>query len=128
MRLREGPLLCVTFTDSSSKREDPKWPWVDGITVRDAAGRERKVFGMFAALSFDEGKTWPTRKLITTGGPARHLNGGAWTRDFVMDDTHAEPKGYLAATQSPDCMIHLVSSALHYRFNLAWLTEPMPGV
>jgi formylglycine-generating enzyme len=128
LRLQEGPLLCVTFTDSSAKRNDPKWPWVDGITIRDAAGNDRTVFGMFAALSFDDGKTWPTKRLITTGGPARQLDGGAWTRGFTMDDTHAEPKGYLAAVQSPDGIVHLVSSALHYRFNYAWLTQPMPAV
>lgn len=40
-----------------------------------------------------------------------------------MDATHAEPRGYLAATQSPDKVIHLVSSRLHYRFNLAGLME-----
>jgi hypothetical protein len=40
-----------------------------------------------------------------------------------MDDTHAEPLGYLAITQSPDNVIHLASSGLHYRFNLAWLTD-----
>ena len=38
-----------------------------------------------------------------------------------MDATHAEPKGYLAATQTPDGIIHLISSGIHYRFNLAWL-------
>jgi hypothetical protein len=44
-----------------------------------------------------------------------------------MDSSHAEPKGYLAATQTPDGSIHLVSSALHYTFNLAWLKTPMPA-
>jgi hypothetical protein len=38
-----------------------------------------------------------------------------------MDETHAEPLGYLAATQTPDGTIHLLSSGLHYRFNLPWL-------
>jgi len=41
-----------------------------------------------------------------------------------MDATHAEPMGYLAATQTPDGIIHLASSALYYRFNLAWLKQP----
>ncbi len=36
--------------------------------------------------------------------------------------TEAEHEGYLAATQSPDGVIHLISSRLYYRFNLAWLT------
>jgi len=121
-RLQEGPLLFVSFTDPSKDLENP-----EGLFVRDAAGNERRVYGMFAALSFDEGQTWPLKKLITTGGPARELDGGAWTRDFKMDATHAEPRGYLAATQTPDGVVHLISSALHYRFNLAWLKEPMPA-
>ena len=41
-----------------------------------------------------------------------------------MDDTHAEPAGYLASTQTPDGVIHLISSRWHYRFNLAWLKTP----
>jgi formylglycine-generating enzyme len=40
-----------------------------------------------------------------------------------MDKNNAEPRGYLAAVQSPDGMIHIVSSRLHYRFNLKWLEE-----
>ena len=42
---------------------------------------------------------------------------------FEMDGSHAEPRGYLAGTQSPDGMIHLVSSRNHYRFNLPWLVK-----
>lgn len=34
--------------------------------------------GMFAAVSYDEGKTWPVRKLITDG-QYRFMDGGAWT-------------------------------------------------
>ena len=93
----------------------------------DASGRQRRVFGLFAALSFDEGKTWPVKKLITPGSDAQTFDGGAWTRTFTLGATHAEPKGYLAATQSPDGMIHLISSKLYYRFNLAWLKIPAPG-
>ncbi|MBE0536505.1 MAG: SUMF1/EgtB/PvdO family nonheme iron enzyme [Phycisphaerae bacterium] len=109
MRLREGPIVLLSFTDASK-----------GLVITDASGRDRQAFGLFAALSFDEGKTWPTKKLITPGGSAT-LDGGAWTRTFTLDDTHAEPKGYLAATQTPDGMIHLISSRLYYRFNMAWL-------
>ena len=50
------------------------------------------------------------------------MNGGAWTQDFVARPTRVEHAGYLAATQSPDNVIHLFSSRLHYRFNLTWLT------
>ena len=40
-----------------------------------------------------------------------------------LDATHAEPKGYLACTQTPDGMIHLLSSRVHYRFNLRWIEK-----
>jgi hypothetical protein len=125
MRLPEGPLLLVSFTDSSVHRGHPNWPAAVGMIVRDGAGRERRVYGMYAALSLDEGNSWPVRKLITPDHPAEDQDGGAWTGTFRLNATHAEPMGYLAATQSPDGMIHLVSSALYYRFNLAWLTTPM---
>jgi len=126
MRLREGPILFVSFTDTSAKRKHKNWPSVDGIVVRDAAGKIRRVYGMYAALSFDNGSSWQVRKPITPGGWKRELDGGAWTDEFIIDDEHSEPMGYLAATQAPDGVIHLISSALHYRFNLAWLLKPMP--
>ncbi|NLH15212.1 MAG: SUMF1/EgtB/PvdO family nonheme iron enzyme, partial [Phycisphaerae bacterium] len=120
MRLREGPLLFVSFTDPTSRLTNPLAGPV-GISIRDAQGNLRKYFGLFAAVSTDDGKTWPVQKLITPGGPAKTLQGGAWTGSFTLDETHAEPKGYLAATQTPDGLIHLISSRLYYRFNLPWL-------
>jgi len=118
-RLREGPILLVSFTDSSKK--EPK-----GILLRDSSEKEHRVYGMFAALSFDEGKTWPCKRLVTAGGAARELDGGGNTRSFIMDDNHAEPRGYLAATQTPDGLIHLISSKQYYVFNLAWLKQCTP--
>lgn len=88
----------------------------------DGNGNTRKGYGMYAALSYDEGKTWPVKRLLADGNE-RFLNGGAWTGFFTMDATHSEPRGYLAGTQSPDNTIHIVSSRLHYRFNLAWLEQ-----
>ncbi len=120
LRLREGPILFVSFTDSSKDRENPR-----GLTITDASGREHTIYGLFAALSFDEGETWTVKKLVTSGDPPREFNGGGHTGQFVMDASHAEPMGYLAATQTPDGVIHLISSALHYRFNLLWLRQPM---
>lgn len=49
------------------------------------------------------------------------MDGGGNTGRFTMDATHAQPAGYLAATQTPDGIIHLISSRLHFRFNLAWV-------
>lgn len=91
-RLQEGPLMLCSFGPD----------------------------GLFVALSYDEGESWPVKKLLTDG-KKRVLDGGAWTGTFTLDATHAEPKGYLACTQSPDGVIHLLSSRVHYRFNLAWI-------
>ena len=93
-RLQEGPVMLATFKEN-------------GMTIH---------------LSYDEGKTWPVCKLLTDGS-GRKTAGGAWTGDFTMDATHAEPKGYFACTQTPDGIIHLISSRLHYRFNLAWILD-----
>ena len=91
-RLQEGPIMLCSFGEN----------------------------GLFVALSYDEGATWPVKKLLTDGR-TRVLDGGAWTGTFTLDATHAEPKGYLACTQSPDGIIHLLSSRVHYRFNLQWI-------
>lgn len=118
LRLNEGPLLLVSFTDHPQRTPEAE----RGMEFTDAEGTTSKGYGMYAALSYDEGHTWPVRRLLTDG-QEKYLNGGAWTGGFIMDATHAEPRGYLAGTQSPDGTIHIVSSRLHYQFNLAWLEE-----
>lgn len=118
MRLNEGSLLLVSFTDHPQRTPEAE----RGMMFTDAKGNVYKGYGMYAALSYDEGRTWPVKRLLTDG-QERFLNGGAWTGFFMMDATHAEPRGYLAGTQSVDGTIHILSSRLHYRFNLAWLEE-----
>lgn len=88
----------------------------------DAFGREDQKRHVRRAVSYDEGKTWPVRKLITDG-QYRFMDGGAWTGFFETDADRAEPRGYLTMTQSPDGIIHLLSSKNHYRFNLKWLEQ-----
>jgi sulfatase modifying factor 1 len=107
--LSEKALMLVSFTPGSK--------------FATAQGVEFEGKGMFVALSQDGGNSWPVRKLLTDG---RHrvLDGHAWTDKFTMAATLAEPKGYLAATQTPDGIIHLISSGIHYRFNLAWIRTP----
>jgi formylglycine-generating enzyme len=119
LRLQEGPLLLFSFTNHRKTKGEAA-----GMTFQNTLGENFTGIGMYAALSFDDGETWPVQKLMTDGGPGRELDGGAWTRGFVMDATHAEPAGYLDAIQSPDGVIHLISSKLHYQLNLAWLRTP----
>lgn len=118
-RMNEGPLLLVAFTDHPQRTPENR----RGMEFVSADGKTFKGYGLFAALSFDDGKTWPVKKLISDS-EKRFLDGGAWTGFFESDKTHAEPRGYLCATQTPDNMIHLLSSRLHYQFNLAWLMTP----
>ena len=118
MRLREGPIMLVSFTNHTDRTPVAE----RGMTFTDKNGKQFTGYGLYAAVSFDEGKTWPVRKLLCDG-KSRTMSGGAWTGSFEMDATHAEPAGDLAGTQSPDGMIHIVSSAIHYQFNLKFLTE-----
>lgn len=110
-RLQEGPILLVSFTHHPLRSPGEK----GGMIIND-----QKKYGIFGAVSYDEGKTWKIKKLITDG-KYRFMDGGAWTGHFEMDENHAEPRGYFACTQTPDGIIHLISSKNHYRFNLKWL-------
>jgi formylglycine-generating enzyme required for sulfatase activity len=111
-RLREGPLFFAAFAQA--------------MTITDESGRSRDVSGLYAALSFDEGETWPVRRLISDDGPGRAVN-TTDHRHFVMSFSNAEPAGYLACCQAANGVIHLISSRQHYEFNLAWLQTPHPA-
>ncbi|MSU48289.1 MAG: glycoside hydrolase [Opitutus sp.] len=114
IRLAEGPLLLVTFAKK--------------LPQRDVAGASFTGRGMFAALSFDEGRTWPIKKLVTPGDHRRVLDAPCnrrWGEAYsVLNREQAEARGYLTGVQSTDGMIHVLSSGTHYAFNLAWLKIP----
>ena len=114
IRLQEGPLLFCSFTDLSANSKNPK-----GLTFQSKKGEFNGV-GLFAAISFDEGKTWPHKRLVTPGGQERTII-GIDRGQFKLCPTRAEPQGYLAAIQTHDGRIQLISSKNHYVFNLAWL-------
>jgi formylglycine-generating enzyme required for sulfatase activity len=128
MRLRDpapnsgsGPLLLCSFTDQRANWKERK-----GIAFKSADGNEFTGYGLFAAVSYDDGKTWPVRKLITPGGPERTLP-SIDRSTFILSDTMAESGGYLAATQTRDGNVQLISSKNHYVFNLAWLKQLPPA-
>lgn len=114
MRLQEGALLFCSFTDLSANAKNPK-----GLTFQGKTG-EFNGAGLFAAISLDEGKTWPSKRLITPGGTERMVN-GIDRNMFPMSDIRVEHNGYLAAVQTRDGRIQLITSRNHYVFNLAWL-------
>ena len=109
VRLREGPLFMASFTD-------------DLWNPRSGTGSARHRTGIFGALSFDDGRTWPVRRFITDASsdrPGETIDGGP----IRMGPGIAEPQGYLSVTQTSDGAIQLISSWNHYAFNLAWLRE-----
>lgn len=131
-RLKEGPLLLCTFTDDLAHRDEAgkvtgakKPAELKGMEFRQPDGTMKTGYGMFAALSYDDGATWPVRRLVTPVArgekalPAQATDGGS----ISLDADHAELNGYLASCQGPDGRIHLISSRNYYVFNLAWLEQ-----
>ena len=114
LRLKEGPLFFASFADN-------------GINITDAAGVTRKVRGLYAALSTDNGRTWPHRRLVTDDGPPRPVESTAGGL-FTMSERNAEYRGYMTTCQSADRLIHLLTSREHYAFNLKWLQTPQPAI
>ncbi len=105
-RLQSGALLFVSFANAP-------------MTMTDAKGGTGECTGLFAALSYDDGKTWPVKRLVSDGsGRTVELMD---RRPFDMTNTNAEPKGYMSACQTPDGVIQLISSQQHYAFNEAWI-------
>lgn len=121
IRLAEGGILLCSFTDQWRDWKNRK-----GMTFQAQGGKTFTGHGLFAAVSFDEGRTWPVRRLLTPGGKERSVNGIDRVM-FTLGDTYAEPCGYLASTQTQDGRIQLISSKNHYVFNLAWLKALPPA-
>ncbi|MHC4704203.1 MAG: SUMF1/EgtB/PvdO family nonheme iron enzyme, partial [Planctomycetota bacterium] len=105
LRLKEGPIFFASFAKK--------------MTMIDGEGAESECNGLFAALSFDEGKNWPVIRLISDGSGRR-----VFTRKnkyYQMARNRSEGNGYLASCQSADGVIHMVSNRVEYAFNLKWL-------
>ena len=107
LRLKEGPIVLCSFTDQA--RDLKKGLGGKGLTFKSTDGDFTGV-GLFAAVSYDEGQTWPDRRLVTPGSSAK-----------------ADTNGYLAITQTRDGRIQLITSSRHYAFNLAWLKQLPPA-
>jgi len=114
LKLREGPLFFASMADH-------------GITITDADGVQRSVRGLFCAVSEDDGKTWPYRRLVTDDGPGRGV-GSTNGYVFTMSQRTGEHLGYFAICQATNGLIHLISSRQDYTFNLKWATTPAPGL
>ncbi|OXU15160.1 SUMF1/EgtB/PvdO family nonheme iron enzyme [Sedimentisphaera salicampi] len=94
----------------------------DGINGKDANGNETTIYGTFAAVSWDNGKTWPVKRVLSDvrEGEEKYF-AGPWNEQITLDAAHGQNKAYWAAAHTPDGVIHLSDSRLYYAFNLAWL-------
>ena len=105
LRLKEGPILLCSFTDEARKPKNERV----GLTFPSTGGDYTGI-GLYASVSYDEGKTWLRRRLIAPEGK-----------------TIADINGYLALAQTRDHRIHLITSKDHYVFNLAWIKTLPPA-
>ena len=105
LRLSEGPIFFSSFAK--------KMKMIDG------SGQISECDGLFTALSFDNGKTWPVIKLLSDGSGRE-----VFTRKnkyYKMAKNKSEGNGYLASCQSADGVIHMVSNRVEYAFNVKWI-------
>ena len=97
----------------------------ENLTAKDGEGKINNISGLYAAISFDEGKTWPEkyRKVISDckGKDSIYFEIAPWQRANTITKTKGQKEGYLSGTQSPDGMIYLTDGKIVYSFNLAWL-------
>lgn len=61
-----GAILLVWFTDPVSRIRKRLGQLEQGMDFVDDNGNVHKSYGVFATLSFDEGKIWSIRKIIPT--------------------------------------------------------------
>ena len=139
-RLKGGVLLLCSFTDRLLREKAEEIGKVglntvkslksmvrteaerDGLMVSDGKGGEFRGYGLYAAISWDDGRTWPVKRLVLPENPPATLAGTDGGLQKI-NAAHAEPSGYLAMAQDADERIHLISSRNYYEFNLAWLTQ-----
>lgn len=127
----------LTLTRLSYSAEHPLHPGVkpllftgfadNGIQAKDGDRKINTVKGLYAALSFDEGNTWPAeyRRVISNMEVYEEMDivVAPWQRDARITRRQGQEEGYMSVTQSPDGMIYLTDGKMVYSFNLAWLME-----
>lgn len=109
-----SPLLFIGFADGE-------------FEAKNGEGEISPIEGLFAALSFDEGKTWKPghRRVISDlkGEETLEVQEAAWQRTSTLDKNTGQDAGYMIVTQTPDGLIYLTDGNLIYTFNLEWLMK-----
>ena len=117
-RLAEGHLALATFLPDVAK-------------LGPQRSTDRELAKLCICISYDDGKTWPTRRILTDERGDHGLTGMSYGRVY-MGYGAGEPTAYVTVTQARNGVIHVVSSMNHYAFNLKWAEsgpahpDPMP--
>ncbi|HUX58538.1 MAG TPA: SUMF1/EgtB/PvdO family nonheme iron enzyme [Bacteroidales bacterium] len=96
-----------------------------GFIARDGEGEINTITGLYVAISYDEGKTWPQeyRHVVSNlqGNDTKTIKIGVNANDNILTKTNGQKEGYMVATQTPDGIIYLTDGKVVYTFNLAWV-------
>ena len=99
----------------------------DSFIGKNVDGKIVPIEGLFAAISFDEGKTWEKRhhRVISNlrGKAELDLVIAPWQRMHTLGVDRGQGEGYMTATQTPDGLIHITDGKIVYTFNLGWILE-----
>jgi hypothetical protein len=99
----------------------------DSILAKNAEGKMDYIQGLYTAVSFDGGKTWPEnfRRVVSNvkGDNKEEITVAPWQRKNTLTSVHGQKEGYMSVTQTPDGKIFLTDGKIVYTFNLAWITE-----
>jgi sulfatase modifying factor 1 len=87
-RLREGPLLLISFTGGSN--------------ITTVSGKTRRISGLYAATSTDEGETFMIHKPLVDEAAPPSAQYAMDQIPWTMTNATAEPRGYTSARQTKD--------------------------
>jgi hypothetical protein len=97
----------------------------DGIEAKNANGQLQHVKGLYVALSFDEGKTWPVnyRKVVSNirDNKISEVAVAPWQKVNQITNNVGIGIGYMSVIQSPDGIVHLTDGKIIYDFNMSWI-------
>ena len=96
IKLEEGPLFFASFATMSDEGRP-----VPVINEKGVNRKISRIIGLFATVSYDDGKTWTDFKKVSE-----------------------ETRGYLSVCQGRNGLVHLITSKNHHAFNLKWLKTP----
>jgi formylglycine-generating enzyme required for sulfatase activity len=109
-----------------SAHPDPRPVMMTGfgeLQAKDTGGSLTSITGLYVALSFDEGNSWPPqfRRVISDNSGLIEI--APWQRTADLSERTGQPGGYMSVTQTPDGIIFLTDSKIVYSFNLAWVLQ-----